>query len=337
MEEPIHKIEIAEVILMHKAKLDIPVALIFFVRPETLREVFEKVKEARPKKLFLIQDGARKGNNLDIQKIEECRRIVENIDWECEVYKNYSEVNLGCGVRPHTGISWVFENVDEAIILEDDCIPTSSFFDFCKEMLEKYKNDSRVGIVSGLNYFQHFDFGGYSYGFVKSGAIWGWATWKDRWEKNDFRLEKIKEDYVRNIIQMDISPKYAARKRLNTWLKAKENLDKNPNISYWDYQWGFTRHLNSWLSIVPQYNQIGNVGIGTGSTHSGNNIKLLPKEIAKFFFMKTTELEFPLKHPDFVLADRKYDEEYYKVIYPSFIIRLIRKINYFIKKLLYRI
>jgi hypothetical protein len=321
---------------MHKAELDVPVTLIFFTRPETLKEVFKKVKKARPSKLFLIQDGERKGNEFDHAKIKQCREIVNDIDWECEIFRNYSDVNLGCGKRPKTGISWVFEYVDRAIILEDDCIPSDSFFSFCKEMLEKYKDDSRIGIISGLNYFKEYNFGDYSYGFVKTGAIWGWATWKDRWEKYEYDLNKIDETYIRNSVLLDITPKFAAKKRIRTWENARKELEGNNVTSYWDYQWGFTRHVNSWLSIVPKYNQITNIGIGNGSTHSGNNIKLLPKKIANFFFMDIKELELPLKHPDFVLPDRQYDANYYKIIYPNIFVGLLRKISNKMKKIYYK-
>ena len=114
------------------------VTLIFFNRSDTLEKVFEKIRMARPPKLFLVQDGARENNSKDIEGIRACRKIVENIDWECEVFKNYSEVNLGCGVRPQSGITWVLSQVESTIILEDDCVPEMSFFDYCDEMLEKY-------------------------------------------------------------------------------------------------------------------------------------------------------------------------------------------------------
>ena len=120
------------------------VTLIFFNRPNTLEKVFEKVKQAKPPKLFLIQDGAREGNSEDLHRIKKCRSIVENIDWECEVYKNYSDTNLGCGVRPQSGITWVLSQVESTIILEDDCVPDMTFFPYCDEMLEKYKDDERI-------------------------------------------------------------------------------------------------------------------------------------------------------------------------------------------------
>lgn len=315
---------------MYESNLDVPVAIIFFVRPDSLKKVFEKVKKARPAKLFLIQDGARINNKEDEHLVQKCREIVEDIDWDCTIYRNYSESNLGCGRRPYSGISWVFEHVDRAIILEDDCIPADSFFNFCTEMLDKYENDSRVGIISGLNHFGEYDFGGYSYGFVKSAGIWGWATWKDRWMKygyNDFLMSKVENKYIIKNINLDITPKFAAKQRIKTWIKAKHDLDIDPSkVSYWDHQWSFIRHINSWVSIVPKYNQITNVGIGNGSTHSANSIKLLPKKIANFFFMDTKDIQFPLKHPEFIIPNREYDRKYYRIIYPYPIVRFLSKI-----------
>lgn len=325
---------------MHKAELDIPVAIIFFIRPEALNKVFEKVKKARPSKLFLIQDGARTNSINDNQLVKQCREIVDEIDWECAVYKNYSDVNLGCGLRPYSGISWVFDHVDRAIILEDDCIPADSFFNFCKEMLNKYENDQRVGIISGLNHFGEYDFGGYSYGFVKSAGIWGWATWRDRWLKysvDDYELNKFKEDYIKQRLILDITPRFAARERIKIWEKAKKEIDSKVNVSYWDHQWSFIRHINSWVAIVPKYNQITNVGIGKESTHSANSIKLLPKKIAKFFFMDTKEIEFPLKHPSFLLPNRDYDKKYYSIVFPGELIVLFRRIRRVFLEIIYRL
>jgi hypothetical protein len=237
-------------------------------------------------------------------------------------------------MQPYTGISWVFENVDRAIILEDDCVPADSFFPFCKEMLDKYENDLRVGIISGLNYFEKYDFGGNSYGFVKSGSIWGWATWKNRWEKYDYKMTLIKDNYIKKLLESDITPKLAAKKRIDTWIKSHEEIQDKTIVSYWDYQWGFVRHYNSWLSIIPKNNQISNIGVGYGSTHSGNNIKMLPKKIASFFFMETAELEFPLSHPEYVIPDRQYDSNYYKIIYPQGFKKILRSLSFKFKKTL---
>ena len=311
---------------------DVPVALIFFTRPDTLQKVFEQVRKVKPKELYLIQDGPRENNEQDKEKILECRKIVEQIDWDCEIHKNYSETNLGCGMRPYTGISWVFENVDRAIILEDDCVPAMSFFDYCKEMLERYENDFRVGIISGLNHFGEFDFGGFSYGFVKSAGIWGWATWKSRWEKYDYSAGNIDNDYIKKCLSYDITPTKAANNRIKAWINYREAIRKNPKVAYWDNQWSLIRHINSWCSIVPKYNQISNIGIGNASTHAKMQLSCMPKKVAGFFFMETKELEFPLKHPDFLIPDREYDKKYYKIIYPPAITGFISRCYRFLKK-----
>ena len=128
---------------MFKANMDLSVLLIFFARPNTFSKVFEAVKKARPSKLFLACDGARDGNTKDVEGIARCKKIVEDIDWECEVYTNYATENLGCGRGPSNAISWAFEYTDSLVILEDDCVPDDTLFPFMKEMLEKYKNDEK--------------------------------------------------------------------------------------------------------------------------------------------------------------------------------------------------
>ena len=318
---------------MYKPEIDIPVALIFFIRPTPLMEVFQQVRKARPSKIFLIQDGPRKNNMRDLEKIKECQKIVADIDWECEVYKNYSDINLGCGMRPFTGIEWVFNYVDRAIILEDDCVPAPTFFPYCKEMLEIYENDLRIGFISGLNHFTNFDFGGYSYGFSEIGAIGGWSTWKSRWQEYDFNMAKLDNRYIKENMESSILPKTIARKRLMTWESSKAKIDEAKDVSFWDYQWVFAMHLNSWLAIVPEHSQIRNIGIGIDSTHSGDSYDLLPKGIADFFFIELKNLDFPLKHPEFVLASRKYDREYYRRIYPNLFARLSEKRRRILKTL----
>lgn len=314
---------------MNDLNFDTPIVIMFFNRPDTLTQVFEAVKNVKPRNLFLIQDGPRLGNDNDIYQINSCREIVDDIDWECTVHRNYSETNMGLAARIISGLSWVFEHVDQSIILEDDCVPNSSFFSFCQLMLEKYKKDLRVGIISGFNYFNEYDFGGYSYGFVKSGGIWGWATWKNRWEKFDFEMSKINNDYVKKLIKHDIGSLKIANQRMKNWRDWRNKIITNQSTS-WDFSWGFTRHVNSWLSIVPKSSLIMNIGLGSEATHT----KHLKKN-AKYnpFFRRTKELEKPLKIPDFVLADRQYDLAYYKLIYKSKIGNIFRKtLRFFLRE-----
>ncbi len=155
-----------------------PVALIIFNRPDTTERVFAEIAKARPPKLFIIADGPREDRPGEAERCASARAIVDRVDWNCEVQKNYSDVNLGCGARPATGISWVFDQVEEAIILEDDCIAHPTFFRFCDELLEKYRDDERIMHIAGNN----FQFGNqrtsFSYFFSHHNICWGWASWR---------------------------------------------------------------------------------------------------------------------------------------------------------------
>ena len=146
--------------------------------------------------MILAQDGPR--NSSDIAGVEACRKIVENIDWDCNVIKNYSEVNLGCGMRPKSAIDFAFKQFEQIIILEDDCIPASTFFPYCEELLEKYKDDDRIAYISGLNHFETWDCGNYDYFFSRAAAIWGWATWRKKWCRfYDYHVNGINDPYIR--------------------------------------------------------------------------------------------------------------------------------------------
>lgn len=282
-----------------------PVTLIFFNRPETLEKVFEQVRAAKPPKLFLVQDGAREGNQRDAEKIQECRAVVSNVDWDCQVYTNYSDVNLGCGVRPQSGISWVLSQEESTIILEDDCVPDPTFFDYCDEMLERYKDDERICYISGLNHFEEWDFGGSSYGFTKGGAIWGWATWRRAWAKYDYSVSGIKDPYVEKNMYSALSLT-GDQARIKRWKTANELVGENTKLSYWDVQWGFVKFAYNQLVIVPRVNLISNIGVGADSTHAlGANET--HKRYRDYNNMPVKALEFPLAHPEHMLCDMNYD------------------------------
>lgn len=301
-----------------------PVALIFFNRPDTFEKVFEKVRMVKPRKLFLVQDGPR--NESDLPKIEQCRKIAENIDWDCKVVKDYSEVNLGCGVRPQSGITNALKQVDRLIILEDDCVPSISFFKYCEENLERYKNDDRICYISGLNHFETWDCGESDYFFTKTGAIAAWATWARVWNKYyDYNVKNTGDDYTFNTIEKQISNKYIAKSRTSSILRAKQSIDKGEKLSYWDAQWGFVKYSQNMLVIVPKYNLIHNIGIGVSSTHGSSLKKPQFKKYKNFVFIPTHELNFPLKHPDFCVCDIDYDNLVYKCSAGSPIRRFVVK------------
>ena len=287
------------------ALLQVPVLLIFFTRPDTFKEVFAKVKEARPKQLFLACDGPRADHPQDAQRIAQCKQIAEDIDWECEVHQNYAEDNMGCGMRPQTAISWAFESVDSLIILEDDCVPHPSFFPFMEEMMLRYQDDERIGVICGFNHFLNWDCGEYSYFYTTNGPLAGaWGTWKRVWEHYDYTLSDMKSPLVQQLIYNSITFKRAKQKKVDLFLKTAEKIESGENISYWDVQFGYLKLTQSILSVVPRFSLVSNIGLGAGSTHAQNAKNAMPS----IFFSEERKLDFPLRHPPFVICDRKYDD-----------------------------
>lgn len=306
-----------------------PVVLIFFNRPDTFEKVFAEVRKAKPKTLFLVQDGAR--NDGDTEGIEACRKIAENVDWECEVIKDYSKINLGCGMRPQTGITNALKRFERVIILEDDCVPSPSFFPYCEELLEKYKDDERICYISGLNHFEEWDCGKSDYFFTKTGAIWGWATWRRAWGKYDYYVSGIADAHNLELIRNQITNKHIAKTRIDGWKRANQSATSGEKLSYWDCQWGFVKYSQNMLVVVPKKNQICNIGIGAGSTHAQSlkNAKFI--KYKNFVFIPTYEMDFPLKHPDICICDTDYDDLVYKCISGNPIRRTFAK---FVKKII---
>lgn len=310
---------------------DLAILLIFFARPNTLEEVFKAVKKAKPTKLFLACDGPRVGNKTDVEMIKKCKEIVEQVDWECEVHTKYSEENLGCGVGPSSAITWAFSFVDKLVILEDDCVPDESFFPFMKEMLDKYADDERIGLISGFNHFKDWDCNGNSYFFTKCGATLGWGTWKRVWNQYDYYVDKINDPYIYNLLKKELIDKKSGKIRCTSWKKASIET-KEKKVNYWDIQFGFLKYSQSYLCIVPKSNMIYNIGCGPGSTHTETmqSTKWKPGQI---LFMPTAKMEFPLKHPDLIICDRRYDEKALRMVFHrSFIKKVFKKITRMIRK-----
>ncbi|MGN1216378.1 MAG: hemolysin activation protein [Phocaeicola sp.] len=295
---------------------DVGVAIIFFNRPNAVKRVFESVARARPSKLFLIQDGSR--GEKDDAKVAECRKVVEQVDWPCEVYRNYCEENLGCGKRMSSGISWVFEHVEKAIILEDDCVPSESFYPFCYELLEKYKDDERVLYISGLNHWGKTECDA-DYLFAYNGAIWGWATWRRAWEKFDYSVSAIQNRKVQEYLLGGVQPYYAAKQDVEKWIETNTRVQNGERLSYWAHQWRLCKYLYHSLTIIPKENLIDNVG-DADPTHPvvGG---------CAFHHMKTGKMEFPLKHPQYVIQDIAYDKRYYQNLMPSIVDKIKSKLK----------
>src|SRR5258707_6457605 len=170
------------------------VLLIIFNRPETTKLVFEAIRKAKPARLYIAADGPREDVASDIESCIAARKAVENIDGDCKVESRFSNQILNCGVAPSSAFTWFFQHEEEGIILEDDCLPSQSFFWFCQELLERYRHDSRVMHIGGNNFLNGWQKDSdYSYYFSRSGFIWGWATWRRAWEKFDFEIRKYEE------------------------------------------------------------------------------------------------------------------------------------------------
>ncbi len=308
-----------------KYLVDVPVAIVFFARPDLLKITFKIVKKLRPSTLFLIQDGPRYNNSNDNDKIEGCREVVKEIDWNCKVYKNYSDTNLGCGLRIKSGISWAFKYVDRLIIIEDDCVPGDSFFLFCKEMLEKYKDDKRVSMISGMNHLGVYEKTPYDYFFSEGGTIWGWATWKRFWETIDYEMKWLDDPDAVRLIRN----KYGNRP-IRRGLVKKDALMQGNKLSSWSYQHGINMYLQSGLILVPKYNLTTNIGLtGEGANTKNSSLNDVPPKMRRIYYQQTYVLNPPYNHPHYIINDVEYQSEIKKIMNSkhSFCKRLILRIK----------
>ena len=310
-------------------KTDIAVALIFFNRPEPFKKVFEAVRKARPSKLYLIQDGPRSNRPSDLDNIEKCREIAKNIDWKCDVVKDYSDINLGCGRRIFTGLSNVFSHEEYAAIVEDDILIGESFLPFCKEMCERYKNDERIQMISGMNHLGIYKKCPYDYFFSKNGgAIWGWATWARCWNELDWKMDVMSNPYIVDCLKESQSLNNYGQMITRNAIVVHEDIKNGKNPSYWSLHFGLYAYLGSRLNIVPKYNLISNIGLTADSAHAVDSVRKLVKRIRVVFFAKIYDMPKEIKHPEYVLDDQIYKKAQDKIMCPS---RLRRYIELFEK------
>ena len=291
--------------------LSTPVVLFLFRRPDTTRKVFTAIRQAKPRTLFLISDGPRPGNAKERDLCEESKIVVGNIDWPCTVTRIYSETNLGLRDRILTGLDEVFETVDQAIILEDDCLPTGSFFGFCQSLLDRYKSSSEVAIISGFN-FAPTKPKDSDYFFSKHTVIWGWATWGHLWRR--FRQDPQVETWSMEELEA-VRPTFTDRSRFSEFVRLAR---KGETLNTWDISLSMWIRQNNMLTVVPRTNLISNIGFGGEATHTkfeafdleapaGNLLGELkhPKEISWGFKDEKAAYRrkafrwviFPIRHP----------------------------------------
>lgn len=297
-----------------------PVLLIFFNRPKVLEESFGWIRRVKPAQLFLAQDGPREGCPDDRDKIMACRKIVEDIDWECEVHKNYSDRNLSCDEREFTAISWCFETVDRLIILEDDCRPSDSFYPFCGELLERYRDNDRIQLISGFNRCNVYEGYPYDYLFSAVSAGIGWATWRRVWQ--EVRQLQEKESWDPGFLEtygriVDANSLRTLQGAMGEIVGRKELDMLEGKVHAWEFWVGLDMLLQDRLAITPARNMVGYLGVADGATHSANRPELMIGRVRRVLLQQAYELEAgaAVKHPPLILRDRVFEQRDYEAFW----------------------
>jgi hypothetical protein len=277
-------------------QLTTPIVFLIFNRPDTTFKVFEAIREAKPQKLLVIADGARSPE--EIKKCNEARSIINRVDWNCEVLTNFSDVNLGCRLRVSSGLDWAFSEVEEAIILEDDCLPHSTFFYYCEELLQLYRNNAQIMNVLGSNFLFNRKQISKSYYFSRYTSAWGWATWKRAWHFYD--------------VEMEVWPTIQENKFLDNF------LDNKQSVKYWTkiFNSVYTNQIDTW-----DYHLISNIGFSPQATHT-------KEKNCKYDSMPTEPMRFPMTHPNCITRLKVFDDIIEKNLFSQTIVkRAIGKIK----------
>ena len=280
--------------------MNTPVVLILFNRPHHVRRVLERVAEAQPPKLFIIADGPRNAEEREL--CAQARSIVSEISWRTEVHVNFSEINLGGARRVSSGLDWVFARVPEAIILEDDCVPGPDFFVFCEEMLQRYRNDSRIGVISGNNFVVPGMRCPDSYYFSKYPFMWGWATWRRTWSLFDFEMRswpKAKSLGLLNSV-------FTCPETIAFWTRHFDNIYGAPLA--WDAKVVYACLTNNLLNVIPEQTLVSNIGWGPDASHALDPDSPLAN-------IPVGKLRFPLRHPDFITCWTEADEAAEEIVH----------------------
>lgn len=278
--------------------LNTAVLFLVFNRLETTKQVFEAIRKAKPPRLYIAADGARTSYEGEKEIVQDVRDyLISNIDWECEVKTLFRDKNLGCKYAVSEAITWFFENEEMGIILEDDCLPSQSFFGFCEKLLEKYKGDMRIWHIGGASTLaEDMLLNNDSYYFSKFNHIWGWAGWANRWAMYDVNVLKLKafeeQNSIANITENKLLKSF--------WLENFRNVF-NQSIDTWDFQWYFTAWSNSGIAILPVKNLISNIGFGAGASHTKDKDNKSSK-------MEKFEIDLDLVHPELMMPNKIYDD-----------------------------
>jgi hypothetical protein len=275
-------------------RIHTPVLLLTFNRISNTQKVFQEIRAAKVPRLYSSSDGPRPFNQGDVEKIQELRRyILDNIDWKCDVFTLFQETNLGCKNAVSQAINWFFENEEMGIVLEDDCLPSQSFFWFCQELLSRYINDERIFLINGYNHQQTWKPEQNDYFFSLLGGIWGWASWRRAWKHYDIEMSDINTFMQSGGFERVLGDSLG---------KIKKNMIYDgiivKKIDSWALQWGYARHKNNALTCIPSKSLIENIGFGEDATHTDEvNIRQVKRQ----------ELAHDLRINSSVQSDFEYD------------------------------
>lgn len=280
---------------------NIPVLLIIFNRPDKVERLIDSLRKVKPTKMYVSADGPRYGVPSDTTRCAGARAVISQIDWPCEVITNFHERNTGADFGPEKALNWFFGNVDEGIILEDDCIAHPDFFRFAKDMLTRYRTNDQVMMISGNNFQNGITRGNGSYYFSKYPSTWGWASWKRAWRHYDTKILGYREFIDKNILdtvcQTRVEKKY--------WSRFFEKIH-NDKLNHWDIKWIFAIWNNNGISITPNVNLVQNVGFGHDATHT-----LRHDEIMEVRAVEMREIA----HPSTIAIDKEADAYLFKHVY----------------------
>jgi hypothetical protein len=289
-----------------------PILFLIFNRPDTTEKVFQQIRKIRPKQFFISADGPRQHKRGEDRLCAETQKIVEKVDWKCELQTSFSKKNLGCRIGVSSGIDWFFSHVAEGIILEDDCLPDISFFHFCKVLLKYYRNDERVMHIGGVNFQDGIVRGAGNYYFSKLNHIWGWATWKRAWDKYDVNISTYPQLLEQNLLS-SICEEPSMRKY---WQK-KFGLVYKKEVDTWDYQWQYALYIHNGLAILPNHNLVSNIGFDVHATHTIDNFHTLAN--------RSTACIDTVIHPPFIVPDYLADAyTFKKYLNPNKLLKLWR-------------
>lgn len=281
------------------------VLLLVFNRPETTAQVLAAIRQARPSRLYVAADGARLHRQGEAEKVARVKAMINTVDWPCQVFTLYRDINLGCQIAPYEAISWFFQHETQGIILEDDCIPHQDFFLYCDELLDKYADDPRIWTITGDNFQNGVKRGDAAYYFSVYHHSWGWATWRRAWQHCDLSM-KFWPEWKKSQAWKTFFNHPAVR----IYWTLMFNRMARQEMDAWDYPWLATIWQHGGLTATPNVNLVSNIGFGEDSTHT----RAAQSPLAA---MKTQPLG-TITHPSHIKPDIAADQFIFSCVYDGY-------------------